>query len=167
MVVKKAVILWAFLQCWLIISCASTNRILTNQYDKPLDIDQQALLYVPVQFKVFECDNEKVENAWSSKKDPFFGNVTPFIAVLPPGEHLLKANYISQTQSGGYQYTSTAKDLLLSYDFIAGHIYELTLDFVIIEPESYKFGVRLNVIDKTTNPGENWLNWLDALRNKK
>jgi hypothetical protein len=72
------------------------NGILTNQFDKTLDIDHQVKILVPDELQIWECDNQKVGNAWSSNKE------SPFIVVLPPGDHLFKIKVVQPICIGSY-----------------------------------------------------------------
>jgi hypothetical protein len=126
-----------------------------------LDIDHQVKILVPDELQIWECDNQKVGNAWSSNKE------SPFIVVLPPGDHLFKITVVQPICTGSYSNvrcgTRTAEGIMVSFEYIAGHIYELTFDWVGSDILGRPTGVHINVTDRTDNPDDTWQTWLKTV----
>jgi hypothetical protein len=147
------------------ISCASTyysiDGINTNQYGKSLDLEKAAMIYIPDEIRIWECDGQAVGNAWSS--DRTSAGITPFIVVLTPGEHIFNNMSFSVTtgtyRNSGYK---TADYLKISYNYQVGHIYDLQWD--IINRDSFNERLSITIIDKTDNPGEEWQKWINSIK---
>jgi len=141
------------------------NGLLTNQYDKTLDINQQVMIYVPPEIAIIECDNLKLSSAWTTR------NKTPYVVVLPPGPHLFVLGGVySEGAIKETGYVVDPQNAEIFYNFLPGHIYDLTYERgkeVEGSRKTYtkKFEVKIDVIDRTDSLDEYWLNRIEAIKN--
>jgi hypothetical protein len=121
--------------------------ILTNNFDKTVDLSTQALVHIQKGLKIVECDNQSTVDdlsgeAWGTE------SFTQFVAVLSPGHHRFKIELAATFYSNGTYYSYSARDILLSYDFIAGHLYSIMYQTVDGNTSGDK---RLNIITGNTS----------------
>jgi hypothetical protein len=94
----------------IILNCCITNKII---YDKSIPADKLCSLEIPDNMTVTSFNGEKVK--W--KKGIW---TKTLIVKIPAGEHVLIADYLSQSQKGNFTYITSAKDLKVKYDFKPG-----------------------------------------------
>jgi hypothetical protein len=153
------------------LAACATNRysldsLQTNEFDTTVDLDQQALIYVPDEIQVWECDNQSTAtllgSVWSSDRE------SEFIAVIPPGNHLLKIKFIKQVIHNNYGKTfieyKTAENILVSDNFLAGHIYDIAFEIAGENTLFTREQVQVYIIDRTEDPGDEWPQWKETLK---
>ena len=142
----------------------SVGDITTNFYDKTVDLDHYALVAIDARLIVKDFDGEPLDYPWSAHR------YTRFIAVIPPGNHRFKIDfYFEYYNRSGVRTVSTANDMEVSFNFIAGRIYDMNPEFH--QPGNMSLSkttkVEVLLLDRTEKPGEIWPKWMETLKSNQ
>jgi len=107
--------LFIFILVFVLYGCI-TNKV---TYDSSVSKEQQVTLEIPGTLSVTEFNGSKVD--WGAG---FWGKKT--VVNIPPGLHVLTADYSSSERIGNMRKHSRARGLKIQYDFQPGIIYKLS-----------------------------------------
>jgi hypothetical protein len=165
-IIHTGLLFFMVFPAFMLAACA-TNRyslgsLQTNEFDTTADLDQQALLYVPDEIQVWECDNQSTGTllgvVWSSDRE------SEFIAVIPPGNHQLNIKFVQRVFHGTFTEYKTAENILVSDNFLAGHIYDIAFEIAGENSFFTREQVQVYIIDRTEDPGDEWPQWRETLK---